>query len=68
MTATPKKKKKKKGYRWTCLQNRNTLTDFENKLMVTKRTGLGEGWTGGLGLAYAHTVVCGMTGQLGPDV
>ena len=36
--------------------------------MVTKRTGLGEGWTGGLGLAYAHTVVCGMTGQQGPAV
>ena len=28
-------KKKKKGYKQTCLQNRNRLTDFK-KLMVTK--------------------------------
>ena len=27
---------KKKGYRWTYLQNRNRLTDFKNKLMVAK--------------------------------
>ena len=26
----------KKWYRWTYLQNRNRLTDIENKLMVTK--------------------------------
>ena len=26
----------KKWYKWTYLQNRNTLTDFENKFMVTK--------------------------------
>ena len=38
-------------------QNRNRLTDFENKLMVTKADRWGEGWTAGLGLAYAH---CGM--------
>ena len=25
-----------KGYKWTYLQNRNRLTDIENKLMVTK--------------------------------
>ena len=32
----------KKGYKWTCLQNRNRLTDIENKLnklMVTKEDG-----------------------------
>ena len=26
----------KKWYKWTYLQNRNTLTDIENKLLVTK--------------------------------
>ena len=31
---------KKKLYKWTYLQNRNRLTDNENKLMVTK----GEIW------------------------
>ena len=25
----------KKGYKWTYLQNRNRVTDVENKLMVT---------------------------------
>ena len=27
---------KKNGYKWTYLQNRNRVTDVENKLMVTK--------------------------------
>ena len=37
------KKKKKKGYKRTYLQNRNRLTDFE-KLMVTEgRDRLGKG-------------------------
>ena len=26
----------KKGYKWTYLQNRNRVTDVENKLMVTR--------------------------------
>ena len=26
----------KKGYKWTYLQNRNRLTDRENKVIVTK--------------------------------
>ena len=34
----------KKWDKWTSLQNRNRLTDFENKLMVTK----GETWWGGI--------------------
>ena len=36
---------KKNRYKWTYLQNRNRLTDLENKLMVTKgeRWGAGEG-------------------------
>ena len=34
----------KKSYKLTYLQNRNKLTDFENKIMVTKgkRWGVGE--------------------------
>ena len=31
----------KKGYKWTYLQNRNRVTDVENKLMVTKGKGCG---------------------------
>ena len=27
----------KKWYKWTYIQNRNRLTDIENKLMVTRR-------------------------------
>ena len=34
------------------------LTDFENKLIVTKGNMQGEGWTGDLGLAYAHWDIC----------
>ena len=29
----------KKWYKWAYLQNRNRLTDTENKIMVTKRKG-----------------------------
>ena len=36
--------KKKKWYQWTYLENRDRLTDFENKLMVKK----GERWQGGI--------------------
>ena len=36
--------KLKKWYKRTDLQNRNRLTDFENKFMVTK----GERWAGGI--------------------
>ena len=41
----------KKCYKWTYLQNRNRVTDVENKLMVTR----GESGVGGrdkLGLTY----------------
>ena len=33
----------KKWYKWTYLQNRNRLTDLENKFMVTKGERWGEG-------------------------
>ena len=36
-------KNKKKWYKWTYLQNRNRLTDLENKLMLTSGEGWGEG-------------------------
>ena len=47
--------KSKKRYKCTYLPNRNRITNFENKLIVIKgdRWG-GEGWTGSLGLVYAH--------------
>ena len=31
-----KKRKLKKGYKWTYMQNRNRLTDIENKVMINK--------------------------------
>ena len=34
---------RKKGYKWTYLQNRNRLKDIENKLMVTKGDSSGGG-------------------------
>ena len=49
------------------MQNRNRLTDFENKHMVTK----GYKWEEvGLGIWdwHIHTEVDGMTGQWGPAV
>ena len=36
----------------TCLQNRNRLTDMENRLVVAK--GEGGGWTGSLELVDAN--------------
>ena len=38
----------KKWYKWTYLQNRNRLTEFENKLIVTKV----ERWRGGIHQAF----------------
>ena len=35
-------------------QNQNRLTDIENRLVVVKGEGGGEGWTGSLGLADAN--------------
>ena len=32
----------KKGYKWTHLQNRNRVTDVENKVMITKGEREGE--------------------------
>ena len=45
-----------KWCRWTSFQSRNTVTDVENKLMVTK-DGRGEGWIERLGLTYTHCYI-----------
>ena len=39
--------KSKKRYKWTYLQNRNRLTDLENKIMVTKVERCGRDKLGG---------------------
>ena len=39
----------KPSCKWPCLQSRNRLTDFENKLMVTKGESIG-GWRAKLGV------------------
>ena len=60
------RKKKKKGYKWTYLQSRNRVTDFE-KLMVTKADRLGDGRDGlGVWNWDMYTDVYGMTVQWGP--
>ena len=57
----------KTWYKLSYLQNRNKLTDFENKLMVNK----GKVW-GRDGLVvrnwHMHAIVYGMDGQWGPAV
>ena len=60
--------KKKKGYKWTYLHNRNRLTDLE-KLMITKEDRWGSGRDGqGLWDWHMYTDVYGMMGQRGPAV
>ena len=46
-------KKKKKGYKWTYVQNGNRLTDWKQTYGY-QRVQVGGGWTGDLGLAYSH--------------
>ena len=41
-------------HKWTYSRNRNRLTDIENWLVVAKCRGVGEGWTGSLGLVDAN--------------
>ena len=36
------------------LQNRNRLRDIENRLIMPRGWGVGEGWTGSWGLAAAN--------------
>ena len=43
----------KKGSKWIYLQNRNRLTDIENKLMITKGEG-GDGYIRNLGLKCTY--------------
>ena len=49
-------------------ENRNRLTDFENKLMVTKGNGC-QGWDGlGVWDWHMHAGVYGIIGQCRPAV
>ena len=48
---------KKKRYKWTYLQNRNRLTDIENKLMVTKGKGRAGDKLGGLYILYIKYIL-----------
>ena len=59
--------KKKKRHKSTYMQNRNRLTAFENKFMVTKGDRRGRD---GLGVWdwHMHTEVYGMIGQWEPAV
>ena len=52
------------------LQNRNTFTGFQSKLMVTKgeRRGRGAGMDWGIWDWPMHTIVCGVDGQWGPAI
>ena len=43
-----------KGYKWTYSQNRNRVTDGENKFMVPGGQGGGEGQIGRLGSPHIH--------------
>ena len=52
-------------YKWTYLQNRNRLRDFDSKLMITKE----EGWQGmdwvlgiGIGTLYMERLMIGHWG------
>ena len=58
----------KKGYKRTYLQNRNRLTDFENKLVVTEgeRLGRGMGWGCGIGISTLWCMEWLADGELYP--
>ena len=60
-------KKKKNDTNELILQNRNRLTDIENKLMVTKGGRSGEGEIRSLGLIYTHYILY-INDQQGPIV
>ena len=58
---------KEKWHKWTYLQNRNRLTDTENKLMVTK----GKTWGGGINQELGiniHTLLYMIENQQGPTI
>ena len=44
----------KLGHKWTYLRSRNGITDIENRSVAAMVEGLGERWTGSLGLADAN--------------
>ena len=61
-------KKKKTRYKWAYLQNRNRLTDIENKLMVTKGEGGREGKIRNLGIHIYMLLYIKLDNQQGPTV
>ena len=59
----------KLGDKWTYLQNRNRLTNLENKFWLPEGTGVGRGGMDqGFEVGTCTTEVYGMTGQPGPAV
>ena len=47
----------KQWYKWNSLQNRSRLMDLENKVMVTRWKGGGEGKIGSLGLTCTQCYI-----------
>ena len=59
----------KKWYKWAYLQDRNRLTDIENKLMVTKGDSGGRGEDKlGVWYSHIHTTIHKTDKQQGPTV
>ena len=56
--------KKKKRYKWTYLQNRNRVTDVENKFRVSKGERGGRDKLGGWDW-HTHTTILGFSGGSG---
>ena len=54
-------------HKWTCLQNRKRLTDIEDRLLVARGKGAGEGWIGSWG-ELMPTITYRMDKQPGPTV
>ena len=54
----------KKWHKWTYLQNRNRLTDFKNKFMVTK----GEMWVQFSSVAQSCLTLCDPMNHSMPDL
>ena len=59
---------KSKWYKWTYLQNRNRLTDLENKLMVTRGKGWGEGIVNEFGTDMSTLLYLKWITKQGPTV
>ena len=58
----------KLGHKWTYLRSRNAITDIENRFVAAMVEGLGEGWSGSLGLEDANYYIYRNDKQQGPTV